>query len=254
MTARRALIARAHCVRLSYALKTNRQRSANTIIAQAANAVRDGLIDKDGGDMRAWLGLLGFAALGAVIMSACGGIADVDQREWELMAQSIEDGTESLREYAALVAEIETSMRMISELGREIPSSEDLRIDAADFKRSNDVIAQGIKRRADALRDYAAAMREAKTAIGGLDEAGGAPAGLWSGAGFEGASEEQLECYFGLIYRSNSYPGGVSLAYYILSTDPEDMDVVERRWLDRIFSNWGGDLIDHCDDYIYGGP
>ena len=205
--------------------------------------------------MKTWLGLLAVAALGAAIMSACGGIADVDQREWDLTAQSIEDGTESLREYAALVAEIETSMRAISELGREIPRSEDLRIDGADFKRSNDVVVQGVKRRADALRDYAAAMREAKTAMRGLDEAGGAPAGLWSGTGLASASEEQRECYFALIYeRGDNNLSAFAVGDFILATNPDDMDVLERRWMHKFLGRWGNEVVDRCDDYIYGGP
>lgn len=195
-----------------------------------------------------------FGILAAIAISACGGINDVDRREWDLATDSVEDGTDALRDYAAVLNEVEASLRNISELGGEIPSSEDLRVDGADFKRSNDVVVQGIKRRADALRDYAAAMREANVAMSGLDAAGGAPNGLWSGRGLAGASEDQMECYFGLVIRSRDYPGMINLAEFVLLTDPNDMEVFERRWMDKILNYWSGDLIEYCDDYIYGGP
>lgn len=194
------------------------------------------------------------AILAAIAISACGGINDVDRREWELVTDSVEDGTDALRDYAVVLAEVEASLRNVSELGREIPSSEDLRVDGADFKRSNDVVVQGIKRRADALRDYAAAMRESNVAMSGLDAAGGAPDGLWSGAGFAAASEGQRECYFALLYERGNQPAAYAIADFVITTAPEDMDVLERRWMHKFMNQWGGNLTDHCDDYIFGGP
>lgn len=194
------------------------------------------------------------AVAACAIIAGCSDSIEVDHREWDLTAQRIEDGADALREYAALIQDVESTMRSMEGLGRDIPSPDDLRVDAANFKRSNDAIVQGVKRRADALREYAAAMREAKSAMSGLDAAGGAPGGLWSGYGLASASEEQRECYFALLYERGDRLQAYAIGDFVLMTSPEDMDVLERRWMHKFLANWGENVIDHCDDYIFGGP